>query len=88
MKTSEKTPKTKVINKLAIYMGKRKITPVDFAKAMGVSYQSINNWMVNRSQPKLENLWKAGKILGVDPKKLILFNVTWDTKASPKKPKK
>lgn len=75
MKTNKIEP---VVNNIAHYMKKRKMTPVAFAKAMGVSYQTVNNWMSNRSQPKLENIHKAGEIFKINPKKLITFNITWD----------
>ena len=41
------------------------------AKHLNKSYNSVNAYVCNRTQPNLENLLQISKILGVDMKDLI-----------------
>jgi putative transcriptional regulator len=41
------------------------------AEQLGKSYNMVNAYVQNRQQPRLEDLYKIAKILGVDVKELI-----------------
>ena len=52
------------------------------AEKLGKSYPIINGYVQNRKQPSLEVLFEIGKLLGVNPKDLI---VTGKSVNTPKK---
>ena len=49
------------------------------AEKLGKSYPIINGYAQNRKQPSLEVLFEIGKLLGVNPKDLILTGKSVNT---------
>ena len=41
------------------------------AEKLGKSFNTVNSYVKNRQQPRIEILFKIAKILNVDPKELI-----------------
>ena len=41
------------------------------AEKLGKSFNTVNSYVQNRKQPRIEILFKIAKILNVDPKELI-----------------
>lgn len=49
------------------------------AEKLGKSYPIINGYFQNRKQPSLEVLFEIGKLLGVNPKDLIVTGKSVNT---------
>lgn len=42
------------------------------SEKLGKSYNMVNSYVQNRRQPSIEVLFEIGKILGVEPKNLLI----------------
>lgn len=51
----------------------RNLSQVDFAKALGVSKQTVSNWENDNIQPSLEMFVRIAEFLGVTPNQLLGF---------------
>ncbi len=58
-------------NKMLELRGKRALTQVQLAAALGVTVATIANWENGRRQPPLHTLDRLAKELGVKPSRLI-----------------
>lgn len=59
------------INKIKTILDKKGISQTWLAKKLDKSFNTINSYVCNRSQPNLETLLQISKILNVDIKDLI-----------------
>ena len=42
------------------------------SEQLGKSYNMVNSYVQNRRQPSIEDLFKIGEILGIEPKELLI----------------
>jgi len=70
------------MNRIKQVLEERGIKQTWLATKLGKSYPVINGYVQNRTQPKLEVLFKIANLLGVSAKELLVDNV------GPKKSKK
>ena len=59
------------INRIKSILEKKGVSQTWLAKQLDKSFNTINSYVCNRSQPNLETLLKISKILDVDIKDLI-----------------
>lgn len=59
------------INKIKTILDEKGISQTWLAKKLDKSFNTINSYVCNRSQPNLETLLQISKILNVDIKDLI-----------------
>lgn len=59
------------INKIKSILEKKGVSQTWLAKQLDKSFNTINSYVCNRSQPNLETLLQISKILDVDIKDLI-----------------
>ena len=59
------------LNRIKEVLDEKGISQTWLAKQLNKSYNSVNAYVCNRTQPNLETLLKISKILGVDMKDLI-----------------
>lgn len=59
------------MNRIKEVLEEKGIKQVWLADKLGKSYNMVNSYVQNRTQPSLEVLFKIAKILGVDVKDLI-----------------
>lgn len=59
------------INKIKAILDEKGISQTWLAKKLDKSFNTINSYVCNRSQPNLETLLQISKILNVDIKDLI-----------------
>jgi putative transcriptional regulator len=59
------------MNRIKIVLKERGIKQTWLAEQSDKSYNTINGYVQNRHQPRLEVLFEIAKILEVDPKELI-----------------
>tara|TARA_B110000977_G_scaffold40650_1_gene54690 strand:- start:700 stop:900 length:201 start_codon:yes stop_codon:yes gene_type:complete len=59
------------MNRIKIVLKERGIKQTWLAEKLDKSYNTINGYVQNRHQPRLEVLFEIAKILEVDPKELI-----------------
>jgi putative transcriptional regulator len=59
------------MNRIKIVLKERGIKQTWLAEQLDKSYNTINGYVQNRHQPRLEVLFEIAKILEVDPKELI-----------------
>ena len=59
------------INRIRIALAERNKTNRWLAKQMGKSEITISRWVLNKTQPSLEQLLQVAQILSVSPKDLI-----------------
>ena len=60
------------INRIKSILEKKGVSQTWLAKQLDKSFNTINSYVCNRSQPNLETLLQISKILDVDIKDLIL----------------
>jgi transcriptional regulator with XRE-family HTH domain len=49
----------------------RGMTRADFARAMGVRYQTVDRWDLGELQPDLGNFFRACELVGYDPRQVM-----------------
>ncbi|HXJ99626.1 MAG TPA: helix-turn-helix transcriptional regulator [Gelidibacter sp.] len=59
------------MNRIKEVLEEKGIKQVWLAEQLGKSFNTINGYVQNRTQPSLEVLFKIAKILNVEPKDLI-----------------
>ena len=59
------------LNRIKEVLDEKGISQTWLAKQLNKSYNSVNAYVCNRTQPNLETLLQISKILGVDMKDLI-----------------
>ena len=59
------------LNRIKEVLDEKGISQTWLAKQLNKSYNSVNGYVCNRTQPNLETLLQISKILGVDMKDLI-----------------
>lgn len=52
--------------------GEKGLTQTWLSEKLGKSYNMVNSYVQNRRQPSIEILFEIGKILGVEPKELLV----------------
>lgn len=62
---------SKSMNRIKEVLEEKGIKQIWLAEKLGKSYNMVNGYVQNRSQPKLEILFKIAEILEVNPKDLI-----------------
>lgn len=62
------------MNRIKEVLEQKGIKQTWLAEKLGKSYPVINGYAQNKNQPRLEVLFEIAKILGVDPKDLLLTN--------------
>jgi transcriptional regulator with XRE-family HTH domain len=62
------------LNRIKAVLKERGIRQTWLAKKLGKSYNMVNSYVQNRSQPSLEDLNKIANILNIDIKELIVSN--------------
>ena len=63
------------LNRIKDLLEERGISQTWLSKKLNMSYNSVNSYVCNRSQPNLETLLKISRILNVDLKDLISDNI-------------
>ena len=61
------------LNRIKEVLDEKGISQTWLAKQLNKSYNSVNAYVCNRTQPNLETLLQISKILGVDMKDLISY---------------
>lgn len=59
------------LNRIKEVLGEKGISQTWLAKKLDKSFNSVNSYVCNRSQPNLETLLQISQILNVDMKDLI-----------------
>lgn len=62
------------MNRIKEVLEERGVKQVWLAEKLGKSFNTINGYVQNRSQPSLETLYKIASILKVDVKNLLQDN--------------
>ncbi|MAC96751.1 MAG: transcriptional regulator [Flavobacteriales bacterium] len=62
------------MNRIKEVLGEKGIKQTWLAEKLGKSYNMVNSYVQNRSQPSLEVLFRIAEILDVDAKDLIKSN--------------
>ena len=62
------------MNRIKEVLGDKGIKQTWLAVKLGKSYNMVNSYVQNRSQPSLEDLYKIAEILDIDIKDLIISN--------------
>ena len=62
------------MNRIKDVLEEKGIKQTWLAEKLGKSYPIINGYVQNRKQPSLEVLFEIGKLLGIDPKDLLVTN--------------
>lgn len=60
------------INRIRIALVERKKTSKWLAEQLGKDPATVSKWCTNKTQPSLETLVEAAKILEMDPRELII----------------
>lgn len=59
------------MNRIKEVLEEKGIKQVWLAEKLGKSFNTVNGYVQNRTQPSLEVLYEIGRILNVHPKELI-----------------
>ena len=59
------------MNRIKKVLKEKKVKQTWLAEKLGKSYNMVNSYVQNRSQPSLETLFEIAKILEVDARNLI-----------------
>ena len=59
------------MNRIKEVLKEKGIKQVWLAEQLGKSFNTVNAYVQNRTQPSLDVLFKIAKILNVDPKELL-----------------
>jgi putative transcriptional regulator len=60
------------MNRIKEVLEEKGIKQVWLAEQIGKSYNVVNGYVQNRSQPSIEVLYRIGEILNIDPKELLI----------------
>ena len=60
------------MNRIKEVLEQKGIKQVWLADQLGKSYNIVNGYVQNRTQPSIEVLYKIGEILDVEPKDLLI----------------
>ncbi|MBI2281853.1 MAG: helix-turn-helix transcriptional regulator [Bacteroidetes bacterium] len=60
------------MNRIKEVLEEKGIKQVWLAEKLSKSYNMVNSYVQNRTQPSLEDLYKIAEILSVDPKDLLI----------------
>jgi transcriptional regulator with XRE-family HTH domain len=60
------------MNRIKEVLEEKGIKQVWLADKLGKSFNTVNGYVQNRTQPSLEILYEIAKILNVDPKELLV----------------
>ena len=60
------------INRIRIALVERKRTSKWLAEQLGKDPATVSKWCTNKTQPSLETLVEIAKILGMDPRELLI----------------
>ena len=63
------------MNRIKEVLEEKGIKQVWLAERLGKSFNTVNGYVQNRTQPSLEVLYEIAKILNVDPKELLKTNI-------------
>jgi transcriptional regulator with XRE-family HTH domain len=63
------------MNRIKEVLDLKGCTQVWLSENLGKSYNIVNGYVQNRTQPSLEVLYKIAEILNVDVKELIISNI-------------
>ncbi len=59
------------MNRIKEVLQEKGIKQIWLAERLGKSFNTVNSYVQNRQQPRLEVLFEIAKILEIDPKELI-----------------
>jgi len=59
------------MNRIKEVLEEKGIKQIWLAEKLGKSFNTVNSYLQNRQQPRIEVLFKIAKILNVEPKELI-----------------
>ena len=59
------------MNRIKEVLEEKGIKQIWLAEKLGKSFNTVNSYVQNRQQPRLEVLFEIAKILEIDPKELI-----------------
>ncbi|PLX05209.1 MAG: transcriptional regulator [Marinilabiliales bacterium] len=62
------------MNRIKEVLKKKGIKQKWLAEKLGKSYPVVNSYVANKSQPRLEVLYKIAEILGIEAKELLMNN--------------
>jgi putative transcriptional regulator len=60
------------MNRIKEVLEQKGIKQVWLADQLGKSYNIVNGYVQNRTQPSIEVLYKIGEILDIEPKELLI----------------
>jgi putative transcriptional regulator len=60
------------MNRIKEVLEQKGIKQVWLADQLGKSYNIVNGYVQNRTQPSIEVLYRIGEILNIDPKELLI----------------
>ncbi|MAN58939.1 MAG: transcriptional regulator [Flavobacteriaceae bacterium] len=60
------------MNRIKEVLEDKGIKQVWLAERLGKSFNTVNGYVQNRTQPSLETLYEIAKILDVNPKELLI----------------
>lgn len=67
-----KTNASVMTNNIKIVLERKGLKQSWLASQLGRSYSVVNGYVQNRSQPRLEVLYRIAEILDVDPRELLV----------------
>ena len=67
--------KTRSMNKIKIVLDQKGIKQKWLAEQLGKSFNMVNSYVQNRTQPSLETLYRIASILGVEIDELLYSKV-------------
>jgi putative transcriptional regulator len=62
------------MNRIKEVLTEKGIKQTWLAEKLGKSYNMVNSYCQNRRQPSVEDLFKIGELLSIDPKDLLITN--------------
>lgn len=66
----------KPLNRIKVMMAERMVTNKDLAKMMGKDAATVSKWVINTSQPTLENLIEIARCLKCEINDLVRMEET------------
>ncbi|MDP4684817.1 MAG: helix-turn-helix transcriptional regulator [Crocinitomicaceae bacterium] len=62
------------MNRIKEVLTEKGIKQTWLAEKLGKSYNMVNSYCQNRRQPSVEDLFRIGELLSIDPKDLLITN--------------
>ena len=62
------------MNRIKEVLEQKGIKQTWLAEKLGKSYNMVNSYCQNRRQPSVEDLFRIGELLSIDPKDLLITN--------------